>query len=196
MAPVRILSSKRILRGRTFDVLEERAAGEGFQMERRIVKHPGASVMLALDGQGRVLLIRQYRLPIRKQMWELPAGTRDSGESPLQTARRELAEETGLRARRWRKLLRFFPSPGFCSEEMTVYVAKDLAEGEASPEPYEKIRKRWFGWDEALEMIARGHIRDSKTIITLLYVEQFERSTKHGTARAPNDEKRPGGESR
>lgn len=175
MAPVRILSSKRVLRARIFDVMEERAAGDGFRMERRIVKHPGASVMLALDAKGRVLLIRQYRLAIRKRLWELPAGTRDPGESPLQTARRELAEETGVRARRWRKLLQFYPSPGFCTEEMSVYVAEDLTEGEAAPEPYEKIEKRWFTWDEALEMIARGRIRDSKTIVTLLFSERFGR---------------------
>jgi ADP-ribose pyrophosphatase len=175
MAPIRILSSKRILRSRIFDVVEERAAGDGFQMARRIVKHPGASVMLALDGNGRVLLIRQYRLPIRKRLWELPAGTRDRGESPLQTARRELAEETGVRARRWKKLLQFYPSPGFCSEAMSVYLAQDLAEGEAAPEPYEKIEKRWFAWDETLEMIRRGRICDSKTIVTLLYAERFAR---------------------
>lgn len=173
MSKIRILSSKRILRARIFDVFEERAEGDGIKMQRRVVKHPGASVMLARDRQGRVLLIRQFRMPTRKRLWELPAGTRDPGETPLQTARRELVEETGLRARRWRKLLQFYPSPGFCSEEMSVYLAEDLTEGEASPEPYEKIVKRWFDWKEALEMVAKGRIRDSKTIIALLHVEQF-----------------------
>jgi ADP-ribose pyrophosphatase len=139
--------------------------------------------MLVRDERGRVLLIRQYRLPIRNHLWELPAGTRNRGESPLQTARRELAEETGMRARRWRKLLRFYPSPGFCSEEMTVYVAGDVTEGEASPEPYEKIEKRWFTWDEALTMIERGLIRDSKTIVALLYAERFARTHAPNTLR-------------
>jgi ADP-ribose diphosphatase len=180
MAAVRILSSKRILRCRIFDVMEERAAGDGFRMERRIARHPGAAVMLALEEQGRVLLIRQYRLPVRQRLWELPAGTRDPGESPLQTARRELAEETGYRARRWKKLLRFYPSPGFCSEEMHIYVAQGLTEGEASPEPYEKIEKRWFEWEDALDMVRRGRIRDSKTIVTLLYMERFGRPA-HGS---------------
>jgi ADP-ribose pyrophosphatase len=184
MSRIRVLSSKRILRARIFDVMEERAAGGGIRMERRIVRHPGASVMLARDAQGRVLLIRQYRLPIRKRLWELPAGTRDAGETPLQTARRELAEETGLRARRWRKLLQFYPSPGFCDEEMSVYLAEDLTEGEASPEPYEKITRRWFSWQEALEMIARGRIRDSKTIVTLLHVEQFGLKPERGEGKS------------
>lgn len=178
MASVRILSSKRILRAHIFDVFDEHAAGDGFRMDRRIVKHPGASVMMALDEAGRVLLIRQFRLPIRKRLWELPAGTRDPGETPLQTARRELIEETGVRAKRWRKLLRFYPSPGFSTEEMSVYVAEGLTEGEAAPEPYERIEKRWFTWDEALEMIRRGRIRDSKTIVTLLYAEHFGRAPK------------------
>jgi ADP-ribose pyrophosphatase len=170
---IRVLSSKRILQARIFDVYEERAEGDGIKIERRVVRHPGASVMLARDRQGRVLLIRQFRMPTRKRLWELPAGTRDPGETPLQTARRELAEETGLRARRWRKLLQFYPSPGFCDEKMSVYLAEDLMEGEASPEPYEKIAKRWFAWKDAIEMVARGLIRDSKTIIALLHVEHF-----------------------
>ncbi len=178
MASVRILSSKRVLRCRIFDVMEERAAGDGFRMDRRIVRHPGASVMLALDERGRVLLIRQYRLPVRQRLWELPAGTRDPGETPLQTARRELIEETGFRARRWKKLLRFYPSPGFCDEEMVIYVARGLTEGEASPEPYEKIEKRWFEWDEAVEMVRRGRIRDSKTVVALLYAERFGATAK------------------
>jgi ADP-ribose pyrophosphatase len=175
MAPIRIVSSKRILRNRIFDVVEERAAGGGLRIERQIVKHPGAAVMLARDEQGRVLLIRQYRLPVRKRLWELPAGTRDPGESPLQTARRELAEETGYHARRWKKLLRFYTTPGFCDEEMSVYLAEGLVEGEASPEPYEQIEKRWFPWEQALGMIARGQIRDGKTILALLYLGQSQR---------------------
>jgi ADP-ribose pyrophosphatase len=178
MPPIRLVSSQIVLRSRIFDVAEECAAGGGLRIERCIVKHPGAAVMLARDGAGRVLLIRQYRLPLRKRLWELPAGTLNRGESPIQTARRELAEETGYRARRWRKLLSFYPSPGFCDEEMTLYLAENLTLGKAAPEPYEKIEPRWFSWKQALAMIARGQIRDSKTIVALLYAEQFRRA--HG----------------
>jgi ADP-ribose pyrophosphatase len=112
-------------------------------------------------------------LPLRKRLWELPAGTRGPGESALQTARRELAEETGYRARRWRKLVRFYTTPGFCDEEMSVYLAEGLSEGKPSPEPHEKIEKRWFSWKQALAMIEGGRIRDGKTILALLYSEQF-----------------------
>jgi ADP-ribose pyrophosphatase len=131
-------------------------------------------VILARDAGGRVLLIRQYRLPPRENLWELPAGRCDAGESPLETARRELVEETGYRAARWRKLMEFYPAPGFASELMAAFVAEDLTAGKAAPEPYELIETHWSEWAEALEMVRRGEIRDAKTIATLLYWERFE----------------------
>ena len=145
---------------------------DGRVIEKHVLKHPGAVVVLARNAASEVLLIRQYRLPLRKRIWELPAGKVDGKETRLRTAKRELAEETGYRARRWRKLLDFYPAPGFCDERMTAFAAEELTAGDASPEPYELIRPRWFAWDEALDMIEAGKIQDAKTITTLLFADR------------------------
>ena len=172
MADFHLVLSKCVRRTAIFDVFHERAVGpHGVALDREIVKHPGAVTVLPRNERGDVLLVRQFRLPVRRSLWELPAGKLDRGEKPRSAARRELAEETGLRARHWRKLLDFYPSPGFCDERMTTYLAEGLTQGDAAPEPYELIRTKWFSWNQALEMVRRGIIRDSKTIATLLYVE-------------------------
>jgi len=121
-----------------------------------------------------VLLIRQFRLAARESLWELPAGKCDPGEDVAHAASRELTEETGYRAERWTRLTDFYPAPGFASELMTAFLAEDVTEGEASPEPYEIIEPRWFAWSEALRMIRDGEIRDAKTVLTLLYVDRFD----------------------
>ncbi|HUG81924.1 MAG TPA: NUDIX hydrolase [Bryobacterales bacterium] len=171
---MKVTSSAVLLHDSAFDVTLDRAVGPtGRIIEKHVLKHPGAVVVLARNASAEVLLIRQYRLPLRKAIWELPAGKVDRHEPRLRTAKRELAEETGYRARHWRKLLEFHPAPGFCDERMTAYLAQDLTAGKAKPEPYEVIRPRWFAWDEVLEMIRRGRIHDAKTIATVLFVERF-----------------------
>jgi len=110
---MRVVSSELVLRARVFAVYREKAvAPDGFTIEREIVRHSGSAIMLARDRRGRILLVRQYRMPARKRLWELPAGRLDPGESPLAAARRELAEETGYRARRWRRLASFLSEVG------------------------------------------------------------------------------------
>jgi ADP-ribose pyrophosphatase len=113
-------------------------------------------------------LIRNRRLTVRQTLVEVPAGTCEPNETPLETARRELAEETGYRAAHWEPLAEFFPSPGVLSERMHLFVASQLTPGEPQREANEEIENLVLSWDEALAMVDRGEIRDGKTIVALL----------------------------
>jgi len=164
---MKITSTNEVYKCRLFSVTEDEAVDlkTGFRIKRAVVRHRGSAVMMAVDEKKRILLVRQYRLPAGKYLWELPAGSVDPGEKPLQTARRELIEETGYRARTWRKLASFFPSPGFVAERMTIYLATDLTAGTATPMDDERIETRWFTRRELADMINAGRIEDAKTII-------------------------------
>jgi ADP-ribose pyrophosphatase len=118
-----------------------------------------------MDDKKRILLVRQYRLPAADYLWELPAGKVDDGEKPLQAAKRELAEETGYKARKWTKLVSFFASPGYVQERMTIFLATDLIQGAATPMDDEQIETRWFKRKELGQLIRDGKIEDGKTII-------------------------------
>jgi len=164
---MKITSTNEVYKCRLFSVTEDEAVDlkTGFRIKRAVVRHRGSAVMMAVDEKKRILLVRQYRLPAGKYLWELPAGSVDPGEKPLQTARRELIEETGYRARTWRKLASFYPSPGFVAERMTIYLATDLTAGTATPMDDERIETRWFTRRELADMINAGRIEDAKTII-------------------------------
>jgi ADP-ribose pyrophosphatase len=133
--------------------------------------------MMPVDDGKRVLLVRQYRLPAGRMLWELPAGSIDPGEKPLQTAKRELKEETGYRAKNWKKLVSFFPSPGFLTEKMTIFLATDLTAGEATPMGDERIETRWFTAKEIEAAIDGGEILDAKTMLGYL---SWKRSQRKG----------------
>ena len=163
---MKVVSSKERYRCDLFWVSEEHALEPGgFEIKRSIVHHRGSAVMLAVDDRKRILLVRQYRLPARRFLWELPAGRLDEGETPLQTAKRELIEETGYRAKQWKKLVSFYPSPGYVSEKMTIFVATGLTEGQATPMDDERIQTRWFTAREIEDAIRTGKIIDAKTMI-------------------------------
>ena len=134
--------------------------------EREIVEHPGAVVIVAVDREDNIALVRQLREATRKHLVELPAGTLDADEEPLAAAKRELAEETGLTGGRWREVTKFFTAPGFCRELMTLFVAEGVEPGEASPEADEELELvRW----PAAEIEQRlGEVEDAKTIAGLL----------------------------
>jgi ADP-ribose pyrophosphatase len=164
---MKIISSHEVYKCSLFQVTEDEAIDEksGFQIKRSVVRHRGSAVMLAVDDKKRILLVRQYRLPADRYLWELPAGKVDEGEKPLQAAKRELVEETGYKAKTWTKLASFFVSPGFVQERMTIYLAKDLTAGEAMPMDDERIETKWFKRKEVAKMIDDSEIEDGKTII-------------------------------
>lgn len=164
---MKITSSREVYKCGLFGVTEDRAVDKksGFQIKRSVVRHAGSAVMMAVDERKRILLVRQYRLPADQYLWELPAGKLDPGEKPLQAAKRELAEETGYKARTWKKLVSFFPSPGYIQEKMTIFLATDLTEGTATPMDDERIETRWFRAKEVGKLIRSGKIEDGKTII-------------------------------
>jgi len=166
---MKLISSKEVYKCDLFSVTEDHATdGKGYEIRRSIVRHAGSAVMMAVDAKKRILLVRQYRLPAARMMWELPAGKIDPGEKPLQAAKRELIEETGWRARNWKKLVSFYPSPGYIGEKMTIFLATDLTEGEAQPMEDERIECRWFSSAEIDRMLKSETIIDGKTMIGYL----------------------------
>jgi ADP-ribose pyrophosphatase len=162
-----ITESREVYACKLFRVTEDKAVDPKakFEIARSVVRHMGSAVMLAIDEKKRILLVRQYRLPADRYLWELPAGKVDAGEKALQAAKRELAEETGYKARKWEKLASFFVSPGYVAERMTIFRATDLTAGDATPMDDERIETRWFTRKEIAGMIEAGKIEDAKTII-------------------------------
>jgi len=148
---------------------------DGRRHARQIIRHPGAAVVLPVLEDGRVVLIRNYRIAVEQTLVELPAGTLDPGEEPVETARRELAEETGYRARRMELLAELYSSPGILDERMHLFLATGLAPGEPDLQGGEQIEPLVVPWREAMEMVRSGAIRDAKTLVGLLYYDAFVR---------------------
>jgi ADP-ribose pyrophosphatase len=138
-----------------------------------VITHPGSVVVMPVLQDGRIILIRQYRHAARQFLWELVAGRMDPGESVRQAAARELMEETGYRAKRFRVFLDLFPTPGFLEERMYILLAKGLTLGKAEPEEDEKIDAKAYTRGELEKMIQRGVLRDAKSIAGLLYYFRF-----------------------
>jgi ADP-ribose pyrophosphatase len=168
-----------LLETKKFTVVRETVrAPSGKDKTREIVRHPGACVIVPLLDDGRVCLIRNYRIAVRDTLIELPAGTLEPPELPAKTAERELIEETGYRAAKIDFLHAFYASPGFLDEKMHLYVATGLTAGDSEREEGEEIENLLAPFDEAIAMIFRGEIQDAKTIAGLLWVDRLRREGK------------------
>ncbi|HEY1161126.1 MAG TPA: NUDIX hydrolase [Terracidiphilus sp.] len=169
-----LLSSEVVFRCPLFRVLHDKLIDpSGRENERDIVRHSGSVVILAVDSSKNkknpwIVVERQYRHAANQFLWELPAGTLDPGEDPLLGARRELAEETGYSAKKWKPLVEYYASPGFLGESMKVFIAEGLVAGEAHPEADEQIDFRLVRLSDVLKMIEKGAILDGKTLTSVL----------------------------
>jgi ADP-ribose pyrophosphatase len=139
----------------------------------QFIQHPGSVAIVPLVDDEHICLIRSRRLTVGELLVEVPAGTREPNESPLDTAGRELAEETGYRAAEFDELTSFYPSPGISNERMWIFVARQLTAGAPAREANEEIDNLIVSWDEALAMIDRGEIHDGKTIVANLQWQRF-----------------------
>jgi ADP-ribose diphosphatase len=167
-----------LLDARRFQVVKQTVTRpDGRTASVSYVVHPGSVAILPLVDDTHLCLIRNRRLTVGQTIIEVPAGTREPGEPPLETARRELEEETGYRASKWEELIQFYASPGILSERMHVYVARGLTAGEPRREANEEIENLVVSWDEALAMVDRGEIVDGKTIIALLTYRRRPQAT-------------------
>ncbi|MGH2668040.1 MAG: NUDIX hydrolase [bacterium] len=175
MARVKLLERSTIYEGRVIRLVREVLEVGGHRFTRETIRHPGAVVVVPALGRSRILFVRQYRRAVGRVLLELPAGTLEPGERRDACARRELQEETGWRARRLRRLGRFYAAPGFLSEEMTIFLATGLRPGTAHPEPDEPVRPVVFTLRQALAKIRSGAIRDAKTIIGILFAQRHLR---------------------
>lgn len=185
-----VLESTRVYEGRVWDVRNDTVAyGEG-RIERQYVEHPGAAAVVALDEQERVLLIQQYRHPIRHRDWEIPAGLLDvDGESPLQTARRELAEEADLVAESWEPLVSVFTTPGGNDEIVHVFLARGLSPAQAvhaREDEEADILLEWVPLDEAVAGILAGRLRNGIMTIGVLAARERLRAA-HEPPRAAQE---------
>ncbi|PYU61812.1 MAG: NUDIX hydrolase [Acidobacteria bacterium] len=174
LVKARVLSSITVYEGPIFGIRRDKVIEpSGVRATREVITHPGSVVILPVLADGRILLIQQYRHATRQYLWELVAGRMDPGETPKAAAARELIEETGYRARRFRIFLDIFPTPGFLEERMFILLAEGLTAGKAEPEEDEKIISRSHDRKQLEEMIRGGKLRDAKSIAGILFYFRF-----------------------
>lgn len=180
-----LLSSEVVYQGKLFRVLHDKLIEPGGKRsERDVIRHNGSVVILAIDKSKSkkdpwIVMERQYRHAAQQYLWELPAGKLDPGEDALAGAQRELEEETGYRAKKWKPLVEYYGSPGFLGESMQVFLAEGLLAGDAHPEDDEDIEFRLVKLSDVVEMIEKGGIKDGKTLCSvLLYARRMAKKKK------------------
>ena len=164
---------------------------DGREAAREVVIHKGAAAIVPVDAQGMVTLVRQHRVALDTFTWEIPAGKLDSvSEDPLDCAKRELEEETGLRAANWRRLSHVITTPGFCTEQISIYLATELSQHEAHADQDEFLRLQKMPLDEAVNRVMAGEFRDAKTCLGLLMAARLladqPRLPRRGDGMPPN----------
>ena len=161
--------SRVVHEGRVFSLHRDRITlPNGVDTTLDVVRHPGAAAIVPVTAQGNVLLIRQYRYPMDGHIWEIPAGTVEPEESPLACAQRELGEEIGVSATRWHKLVELMPLPAYSDEIIHIFRAEELVTTRQQLDADEILEIHEFSYDDTLEMISAGVIRDAKTIAGLM----------------------------
>ena len=193
-----VVSSAELARSRLITVRSDQVRTPDNQLaERDVVLHPGAVAALALDAADRILMIRQYRHPVGRLLWEIPAGLRDvAGEDPWATAQRELVEEAGYRARDWRVLADYYTSPGFSTERLRIFLARDLeavppAERHFVPRDEEAhLLLSWLPLDEAVRKVFAGELHNGPTVLAIMagYAARSEGFDRLRPADAPEEQ--------
>ena len=170
------IESRTVFRGNLLHVLEDAVRlPDGRSSAREYVRHPGAVMMLPVTADEKVVLVRQYRYPLKRHFIEVPAGKMEAGEDPLDTARRELREECGLEAASWRHLTTIHPCIGYSDERIEFYIARELTNVGCEPEDGEFLEPLSARLDDALEWVRAGRITDVKSIIALMWAEKMLR---------------------
>jgi ADP-ribose pyrophosphatase len=160
---------KPLYRGTVVDLgVETVSLPNGHIISLEVIRHPGGSAIVALDGEKNVCLLKQYRHAAGGWLWELPAGKLEPGESARLTAHRELAEEAGLEGKHWQSLGTFLTTPGFCDERIHLFLAQHLNRVQEQPEIHEVIEIHWIPFQTALQQVYTGQIHDAKTMLGLL----------------------------
>ena len=168
------LKKNRIYKGKAIDFYcDEVELPNGQNATREYLGHPGAAAVLPFLDKKRIVLVKQYRYAIDEITYEIPAGKTDKGETPLECITRELEEETGFKAKKIEKLISFYPSTAFSNELLHIFAAFGLKKGSKNPDEDEFVEKVIVNFKEALAMVRRGEIKDSKTVIALLYFENI-----------------------
>ena len=170
------LSSKEVFKGKVIRVCHDSVELEnGETAFREVVYHNGGVCVLPLTDEGEIIFVRQFRYPYKEEVLELPAGKLNRGEDPFESAVRELKEETGAEAKKYTPLGRLYPSPGYCGEIITMYLAENLTFGEQSLDEDEFLDTVKIPFEKAVEMVLKGEIPDSKTQTAILKAKLMQK---------------------